>query len=118
MRLSGTVETSDVQEAIRLMRVATQQAATDPTTGCIDMNMISTGITANSRERVRKIVDCLKDILVINKIKKIKNLKYIKLKKANEDSKMFKPFIDLKVLRTSLENKMNVLEDQVNINKK
>ena len=36
----------DVEEAIRLMNVATHKAATDPRTGAIDMDMITTGRTA------------------------------------------------------------------------
>ena len=43
IRFSKTVEATDVQEAIRLMNVATQKAATDPRTGKIDMDMITTG---------------------------------------------------------------------------
>jgi DNA replication licensing factor MCM4 len=38
MRLSEVVLESDVVEAIRLMRVATQAAATDPRTGIYLMN--------------------------------------------------------------------------------
>ena len=36
-------------DASRLMRVATQMAATDPRTGTIDMDMISTGRTQIDR---------------------------------------------------------------------
>lgn len=46
MHLKSTVEKEDVEEAIRLMNVATQTAATDPRTGAIDMDMIATGRTA------------------------------------------------------------------------
>ena len=46
MRLSATVDEEHVKEAIRLMSVATQTAATDPTTGAIDMDQITTGRTA------------------------------------------------------------------------
>jgi DNA replication licensing factor MCM4 len=49
MRLSPAVESSDVQEAVRLMKVATQSAATDPTTGTIDMDLITTGRSAQQR---------------------------------------------------------------------
>jgi DNA replication licensing factor MCM4 len=52
MRLSTEVLESDVREAIRLMNVATQRAATDPRTGAIDMDMINTGRTALSRDQV------------------------------------------------------------------
>lgn len=43
------MEDSDVAEAVRLMRVATQNAATDPRTGTIDMDMIATGQGASDR---------------------------------------------------------------------
>lgn len=52
MRLSKLVEESDVNEAIALMRIATQQSATDPTTGCIDMDVLVTGRTAAFRSRI------------------------------------------------------------------
>jgi len=51
MRLSKEVNESDVDEAIRLIKVATQSAATDPTTGLIDMDMLATGISATQRQR-------------------------------------------------------------------
>lgn len=65
MRYSSSVESSDVQEALRLIRVATQQAATDPITGCIDMDMISTGITSVSRTKIQQICDYVKELIVI-----------------------------------------------------
>jgi len=65
MRLSNVVTANDVKEAIRLMRVATQAAATDPRTGRIDMDLIvgggsmdtnpSTGAGNNSRARVQGV---------------------------------------------------------------
>jgi DNA replication licensing factor MCM4 len=56
MRLSGVVEVMDVEEAMRLLRVATQSAATDPRTGKIDMDLIQTGRSASSRVRVATLV--------------------------------------------------------------
>ena len=64
MRYSSVVEKNDVEEAIRLIRVATQQAATDPTTGLIDMDMISTGMTTMSRSKIHQICDYIKDLIV------------------------------------------------------
>jgi DNA replication licensing factor MCM4 len=49
MRWATVVLRSDVVEALRLMRVATQTAATDPRTGTIDMDMITTGRSAVDR---------------------------------------------------------------------
>jgi DNA replication licensing factor MCM4 len=50
MRYSDMVTTADAKEAVRLMRVATQAAATDPRTGKIDMDMITTGRSSADRE--------------------------------------------------------------------
>ena len=44
MRLSNEVEQRDIDEAVRLIRSAMQQSATDPKTGQIDMDIIATGI--------------------------------------------------------------------------
>ena len=49
IRLSPVVEPEDVAEACRLMQVATLAAATDPKTGKIDMNLITTGQGAIDR---------------------------------------------------------------------
>jgi DNA replication licensing factor MCM4 len=43
MRLSAEVRAEDVREAIRLINVATQKAATDPRTGAINMDLLTTG---------------------------------------------------------------------------
>jgi DNA replication licensing factor MCM4 len=57
MRMSSIVTASDVYESIRLMKVATQTAATDPRTGTIDMDMITTGRSGIDRELVLKLAD-------------------------------------------------------------
>jgi len=57
MRLSDTVEVRDVEEAVSLIKTAMQQSATDPKTGKIDMDMITTGISASSANRIKLICD-------------------------------------------------------------
>ena len=47
MRLASTVGTDEVAEALRLVKVAMQQAAMDPRTGQIDMDKILTGFSAS-----------------------------------------------------------------------
>ena len=64
MRLSNWVEKEDIEEGARLIKVATHQAATDPLTGLIDMDLISTGITSASRLKIKHIVDIIKELLV------------------------------------------------------
>lgn len=53
MRLSQKVEQKDISEAVRLIRAAMQQSATDPKTGEIDMDIIATGMSYASTERVK-----------------------------------------------------------------
>lgn len=64
MRLSEEVTVNDVEEALRLMRVATQSAATDPTTGLIDMDMLATGISAQQRQRQLDYSDAIRSLIV------------------------------------------------------
>ena len=51
MRLSDTVEGSDVAEAVRLIKSALKQAATDQRTGLIDMGLLTEGVSASERRR-------------------------------------------------------------------
>ena len=63
MRYSDTVTRHDAKEAVRLLKVATQAAATDPRTGRIDMDMISTGRTTNTREADQELYTALKELI-------------------------------------------------------
>eukprot|EP00055_Hartaetosiga_balthica_P002060 m.2675 g.2675 ORF g.2675 m.2675 type:complete len:846 (-) comp1883_c0_seq1:42-2579(-) len=49
MRFSNEVEVLDVEFAVNLMKEALLQAATDSTTGLIDMDIITTGLSASKR---------------------------------------------------------------------
>lgn len=62
MRLSPTIEKRDVEEAMRLIKTAMQQSATDPLTGEIDMDIITTGVSSTSSERVKHIITIIKKI--------------------------------------------------------
>lgn len=66
MRLSIEVNESDVDRAIELIKVAMQHAATDPTTGVIDMDAILIGRTAKSRDRVQRLKTMIEGILKAN----------------------------------------------------
>ena len=63
MRFSNEVRREDVMEAVRLMRVATQAAATDPRTGRIDMDMITTGRSTANREMEEALTLNLRELL-------------------------------------------------------
>ncbi|KAK1314594.1 Protein PROLIFERA [Acorus calamus] len=56
MRFSEWVEMRDVTEAFRLLEVAMQQSATDHATGTIDMDLITTGVSASERLRRENLI--------------------------------------------------------------
>ena len=51
MRLSSEVTEFDVNEAVRLIRSALKQAATDARTGLIDMGLLTEGVGSGERRR-------------------------------------------------------------------
>ncbi|KAF5859608.1 hypothetical protein ETB97_002637 [Aspergillus alliaceus] len=51
MRLSTEVTADDVEEAVRLIRSAIKQAATDSRTGLIDMGLLTEGTSASERRQ-------------------------------------------------------------------
>jgi DNA replication licensing factor MCM4 len=61
MRLSRTVDPQDVNEALRLIKVATQTAAIDPRTGQIDMSRLITGHSAEEGDIVNRLVNLLRE---------------------------------------------------------
>lgn len=63
MRFSQVVERVDVSEALTLMRSALQQAATDPRTGLIDLDLITTGQSTAARRRIGDLAKAVADVL-------------------------------------------------------
>jgi DNA replication licensing factor MCM4 len=55
MRLSPFVEEMDADEALNLVKEALHQSATDPQTGVIDMDLLTTGTSAVHRARISLI---------------------------------------------------------------
>lgn len=64
MRLSDIVTKGDVEEAVRLIKQAMQQSATDPKTGEIDMDIIATGVSATTTKKVKDVANTIKKICV------------------------------------------------------
>ena len=62
-RFAEYINEEDIDEAIRLIKVATQQAATDPVTGVIDMDLLQTGLASSSREKYVRLTEEIKKIL-------------------------------------------------------
>ncbi|XP_025012061.2 DNA replication licensing factor MCM4 isoform X1 [Ricinus communis] len=64
IRFSEWVEKHDVIEAFRLLEVAMQQSATDHSTGTIDMDLITTGVSASERMRRENLVSATRNIIM------------------------------------------------------
>jgi DNA replication licensing factor MCM4 len=64
MELREVVEVADVNAAVDLLRAATLQAATDPNTGKIDMDLITSGFGQQKRQRTLNISDNIRDTLI------------------------------------------------------
>ncbi|GAV62385.1 MCM domain-containing protein [Cephalotus follicularis] len=64
IRFSEKVERSDVIEAFRLLEVAMQQSATDHTTGTIDMDLITTGVSASERMRRENLLSATRNLIM------------------------------------------------------
>lgn len=69
MRLSNEVKSEDVREAARLIRVATQNAATDPRTGTIDLDLLTGGRSSKEKDRLEVVMRILSEILSGNQLK-------------------------------------------------
>jgi DNA replication licensing factor MCM4 len=118
MRLSDTVEKSDVDEALRLIKTAMQQSATDPTTGEIDMDIIATGISSSTTEKVKGVIEIVKQIAIDfrDKVRK-QGINYYNLsefveKKLREEAAAARRPVSEKVLQeTELREALRQLEE-------
>ncbi|OQV23887.1 DNA replication licensing factor MCM4 [Hypsibius exemplaris] len=63
IRLDTVVTKEDVLEAVRLHNEAMKQAATDPSTGRIDMGILITGVSAGARQRRADLAARLREFL-------------------------------------------------------
>ena len=63
MRLSEEVTAHDVGEAVRLIKSALKQAATDARTGLIDMGLLTEGTSASERRRKTDLKKAITDLL-------------------------------------------------------
>lgn len=62
IRLSKQVTIDDVNRAINLMKYSLEQLGTDVTTGKIDIDRLESGISSSQRNRIRAVMDMIKDL--------------------------------------------------------
>ena len=61
VRLSDRVEKQDAERAIRLLKTSLRDVVTDPETGRIDIDIITTGQTHSQVENMRKVLAIIKE---------------------------------------------------------
>ncbi|PAV76550.1 hypothetical protein WR25_13670 [Diploscapter pachys] len=59
IRLSSEVTNDDVENAFNLYREALKQAAVDPVTGKVDVNILAAGMSSTSRKRILEIAEAI-----------------------------------------------------------
>lgn len=77
MRLSAVVDVIDVQEARRLHKEALKQAAIDPSTGKIDVSILTTGISGAARKQRADRMQMVRELIRLKG--KTPSIKYNKL---------------------------------------
>ncbi|KAF8773411.1 DNA replication licensing factor mcm4-A like protein [Argiope bruennichi] len=78
IRFSNVVELMDVEEAKRLHREALKQSATDPSSGKIDISILTTGMSNTARRRRIEVAQVLKKMLQ-SKAKTTKTFNYFQV---------------------------------------
>ncbi|KAH9420548.1 DNA replication licensing factor, mcm4 component [Dermatophagoides pteronyssinus] len=63
MRFKNTVDMEDVEEARRLQREAIKQSAIDPTSGRIDISILTTGTSSHNRKIKNDVLNGLRQLL-------------------------------------------------------
>ncbi|GMG53343.1 unnamed protein product [Ambrosiozyma monospora] len=105
MRLSHTVDLEDVDEAVRLIKSAIKDYATDPLTGRIDMDLVQTGQTSAQR-RLKE--DLSKQVL--NLVQATDSITYeALLNKINDQSDGKVENVDLSDVLRRLENESQII---------
>ncbi|GME81569.1 unnamed protein product [Ambrosiozyma monospora] len=105
MRLSHTVDLEDVDEAVRLIKSAIKDYATDPLTGRIDMDLVQTGQTSAQR-RLKE--DLSKQVL--NLVQATDSITYeTLLNKINDQSDGKVENVDLSDVLRRLENESQII---------
>lgn len=80
MRFSRSVEVKDVREAVRVVKESLLMYAIDPSTGKVDMDMITTGRSASKN----KLLENLKDAIMLMMSKRVSVAEIVKHTCADE----------------------------------
>jgi len=109
MRFSHNVETIDVDEAYRLQREALKQSATDPSTGLIDVSILATGQSSETRRKRQLLAAALKGLF--QKKGKVLTHNYDKIFQELRTNS------DIQITRDMFEDAVKELQDQNFLNR-
>jgi len=104
MRFSNLVEMVDVEEAYRLHKEAVKQSATDPQTGLVDMELIATGMSAETKKKRHELAKALK--VLLEKKGKVVNHNVVKILQE------FREGSDIQVTREMFDDALKILTDE------
>jgi len=62
LRLSNSITTDDIDRVIRIVNESLRQVMTDPETGKLDADMVSTGMPKSQRDRAKLIRDIIREV--------------------------------------------------------
>ncbi len=63
VRLSDTVDTQDSERAIKLVKKSLEETVTDPETGRIDIDIVTTGVTQAKQNAISSVFHIIKEIM-------------------------------------------------------
>ncbi len=110
MRLSNSVELRDVEEASRLHQEALKQSATDPTSGTINLDIITTGQSEGYRKRREDVKKAFKALL--QKRQKVQTLNYTRTwMDLKESSDLVRLLVLLHICQTQILNQSLFADD-------
>jgi replicative DNA helicase Mcm len=63
VRLKDTVDTEDAERAIRLVKKSLEETVTDPETGKIDIDIVTSGVTHSKQNSINTVLKIIKDFM-------------------------------------------------------
>ncbi|MCL7416076.1 MAG: minichromosome maintenance protein MCM [ANME-2 cluster archaeon] len=93
MRLSNIITTTDVNRIIRIVTESLKQVMTDPETGKLDADIISTGMAKSQRDKAKLIRDIIREIQQDHDGKAQKTEVILRAKEAGMDEDKAEEFI-------------------------
>jgi replicative DNA helicase Mcm len=66
LRLSDKVTLADAQRVVKILEACLRKVGVDPETGFLDADIIASGTTKSTRDRIKSVIDIIKDMIKEN----------------------------------------------------